>query len=84
MSTPREHVKINSAMRDAFRASRITVHDDGRILRAPAAEEPEEQTEAAEPERLGRADAGARGAVPEDPVASINNAIRTSARRRGT
>ncbi len=84
MSTPREHVKVNQSMRDAFRASRITVDNTGRIIRSPVDVEIEELTEAAEPERLGRADGGARGAVPVDPIASINTAIRAATGRRGT
>ncbi len=79
-----EHERVNDELRRAFQSRRFTTNAAGRVLRGPAAEEePEEPTEAAEPERLGRADAGARGAIPADPVAVINTAIRESARRRG-
>jgi hypothetical protein len=79
-----EHTRINSAMRDAFRASRITVDNSGRVLRGPAAEEIEELTEEVPSKRPGSADGGARGATPVDPNAVINNAIRESAGRRGS
>jgi hypothetical protein len=83
MTNPAEHDRINSAMRAAYRERRLIVHDDGRILRAPSDVEIEESTEEATSTGLARADAGASGAIPVDPVASINDAIRTSARRRG-
>jgi hypothetical protein len=84
MTNPAEHTRINSAMRDAYRARRLTVHDDGRILRGPSDVEIEESTEDATSTGLGRADGGASGAVPVDPVASINAAIRSATGRRGT
>ncbi len=80
-----EHTRINSAMRDAFRASRITVDSRGRVLRSPFdVEEHEELTEDVPSKSPGRADGGASGPIPEDSNAVINHAIRESTGRRGT
>lgn len=79
-----EHVKVNAELRRVHQSRRFTTNAAGQIVRGPDEEEPEELTEDAPSKSPGRADAGARGAVPVDPNASINDAIRTSARRRGT
>lgn len=84
MTNPTEHKRINSAMRRAFRSRRFTTDSAGRILRAPAEVEAEtESTEEAEPKRLGRADGGAQGHIPVDPIAAVNAAIREATGRRG-
>lgn len=84
MTNPSEHERVNAELRRSYRANRFSVDARGRVLGPDDETAPEtEVSEDAEPERLGRADAGAQGAIPADPVAVINDAIRESARRRG-
>lgn len=84
MTTPSEHVKVNEAMRRSYRTNRFSVDNSGRLLRGPSLDvDAEESTEEAPSKSPGRADGGAQGAVPVDPIASINDAIRSAAGRRG-
>ncbi len=76
--TPDEHVKVNQRMRDAFRAHRFSADDTGRILRGPTGPDTEDQPVEDAPVAMspGRADGGATGSVPQDPLDGINRAIR--------
>ncbi len=78
MTKPTENDPINQGLRRAFTSARFTVDGQGRVLRGPDAETTPEtgpaETDAA-PMPLGKSDAGARGPVPTDPVAAINQAI---------
>jgi|GEM_PF-2634170 len=69
------HDSINEVMRHAFGSHRFNLDGRGRLLRGPDAE----TTPATGPDvpaPLGKSDAGARGHVPTDPGAAINQAIR--------
>ncbi len=72
-----ENDPINQGLRRAFTSARFTVDGRGQLLRGPDGDEEAgtaEGTDAAPPP-LGKSDAGARGDVPADPVAAINQAI---------